>query len=385
MQGQERAFKATLRTAENAARGLREEMVRLKATLQQVRTQCANDVRKRDVQMQRLKSHLTTQQRGTRPPLTSSTISLTPASATSLPGLCRDEGGVPVDSPDYTLTQETTEFLTQLTQNLSDENDNLIGLVRSTLTTLRSLQGLSAPSTHARQQHPGMLADGLESSQDASGSTDAGTNLVRALSTSYDDLAMDMQDLLEHLRTLLTNPSFVPLEEVEVREEEIARLRDGWEKMDARWREAVHMMDGWRKRMARGGKAVNLDELRMGLSLSPVKVDKEADVIEEEADQELSGAGADELAVDTTDSHGTSLGETDEDDEDDVMGVGLRPDGSVLAEADHNARASVEASSQHDARSDQATSEAGRGVKIKSKIPRQVDGPLHRPRLAGQS
>jgi predicted nucleic acid-binding Zn-ribbon protein len=65
-QSQERSARAALRTAESSARSLREEMLRLKTTVQQVRTSCANDVRKRDVQIQRLKSHLTTQQRGNK-------------------------------------------------------------------------------------------------------------------------------------------------------------------------------------------------------------------------------------------------------------------------------------------------------------------------------
>jgi len=92
---------------------------------------------------------------------------------------------------------------------------------------------------------------------------------------AHDVLSSELEEVLSHLRTLLTNPSFVPLEEVEVREEEIIRLRDGWEKMETRWKEAVTMMDGWRKRMARSGQTVNLEELKMGLSLSPLKSGEE--------------------------------------------------------------------------------------------------------------
>jgi hypothetical protein len=78
-----------------------------------------------------------------------------------------------------------------------------------------------------------------------------------------------MDRVLEHLRTLLTNPSFVPLEEVEVRDEEIKRLREGWEKMETRWKQAVTLMDGWHKRIADGGDSVRVraEELRLGLKL----------------------------------------------------------------------------------------------------------------------
>jgi hypothetical protein len=81
------------------------------------------------------------------------------------------------------------------------------------------------------------------------------------------ELSAEMDTVLDHLRTLLTNPSFVPLEEVELRDEEIQRLRENWEKMEVRWKQAVAMMDGWHKRISDGGDSINLDELRKGMSL----------------------------------------------------------------------------------------------------------------------
>ncbi|KAI9848329.1 MAG: hypothetical protein M1837_000593 [Sclerophora amabilis] len=264
--GQERAFKATLRTAENSAKSLREEMHRLRTMLQQVRTQCANDIRKRDVQIQRLKSHLTSQQRGARAPLSNSTIVVTPSgiSSTSVPS--KNEAANPLESSDYSLKQETTEFLTQLSQNLCDENDNLIGLVRASLSTLRTLQGAQSETRQMSQDGP------PGSEEESPAFRNSGTNLMQSLPSSYETLATEMEEVLENLRTILTNPSFVPLEEVEVREDEIIRLREGWEKMEGRWREAVALMDGWRKRMANGGSLVNLEELKLGLELSPVRV-----------------------------------------------------------------------------------------------------------------
>ncbi|OCK86526.1 uncharacterized protein K441DRAFT_701859 [Cenococcum geophilum 1.58] len=214
-QAQERAARAAQRTAEAATRALREEMARLKTTVQQVRAGCANDVRKRDLQIQRLKTHLTGQQRGNRTGL--------------------------------------------LSQSLSDENDNLIGLVRSTLLTLRELQGM--PDRVQRAREEGVLETVVEDSEVVGG-------MLHALPTSYEALATDMDSVLENLKTLLTNPNFVPIDEVELREEEIVRLREGWEKMEARWREAVSMMEGWRKRMVNGGDTINLEELKMGLGLT---------------------------------------------------------------------------------------------------------------------
>ena len=250
---QERAAKEALRTAELRTKGLKEEMARLKGTVAQIRGQCATDIRRRDLEIQRLKKHLEGRRgrdgAGGHFGIVAATLgpSRSPAESQQM------ENAVNIESPEYSLKQETTEFLTQLSQSLSDENDALIGLIRSTLVTLRSLQGLPADphdsrgDEHATTSHeiPAMVAP-----------------------PSYDDLAASVDEVLDHLRGILTNPSFVALEEVEIREDEIIRLRQGWEKMEARWKEAVSLMDGWRKRMIDTGDTINLDDLRLGLDLN---------------------------------------------------------------------------------------------------------------------
>ncbi|OBT60474.1 hypothetical protein VE03_10085 [Pseudogymnoascus sp. 23342-1-I1] len=181
----ERALKAQLRGAEGAARGLREEMGRMRVLVGQARAH------------------------------------------------------------DYDLRQETNEFLTELAKGLSEESENLGMLLRTTVESLKALSGWERE--------------------------EVGGGLVMSVDDSYENVAGEIDSVIEHLRTLLTNPSFVPLEEVEVREDEIIRLREGWERMESRWRDAVRMMDGWRKRMATSGQTVNLEELKAGLELSPVK------------------------------------------------------------------------------------------------------------------
>lgn len=256
-QSRERAARTALRSAEAAAKALREEMARLKATVQQIRTTCANDVRKRDIQIQRLKTHLTAQQRGNKTGLVGASITIIPgvsAAATSNANSHKAAESPDVDDPEYSLRQETTAFLTQLSQSLSDENDNLIGLVRSTLATLRELQGL--PENAGRMALSDIPEDQAQHH-----------NVVQALPASYESLAMDMHNVLENLRNLLTNPNFVSIEEVSAREEEILRLREGFDKIEVRWREAVALMDSWRKRLLNGGDTVNIEELKQGLGL----------------------------------------------------------------------------------------------------------------------
>jgi len=54
------------------------------------------------------------------------------------------------------------------------------------------------------------------------------------LPADVESLSISLEEVLVQLRGLLTNPSFVPLEEVEIRDKEILRLRAAWEKMEAR-------------------------------------------------------------------------------------------------------------------------------------------------------
>ncbi|KAL9132203.1 MAG: hypothetical protein Q9217_000007 [Psora testacea] len=251
---QERSVHATLRRAETRNRALREEMARLKVSVAQVRAQCATDIRRRDGEIQRLKRHLEGRRARDGTSNQIGVVVVTPAMGKMEHGAKTGNGDVDLDSSEYSLKQETTEFLTQLSQGLSDENDALIGLVRGTLATLRSLQGLPADDA----PESGMRGDFGEMSNDK--------GIMTGL-PSYEALAASTDGVLEHLKGLLTNPSFVPLEEVEIREEEIHRLREGWEMMAVRWKEAVALMGGWKKRMLDEGDTINIEDLKVGLKL----------------------------------------------------------------------------------------------------------------------
>lgn len=242
-EGTERAQKQQLRSAEQAAKGLKDEMAKMRILVGQTRASCANEVRKRERVIEGLKKHVG---EGGRARGSGKAVGV--ATITIVAGVGAEENAKPMSVAEagYDLRSETNEFLTELARGLSEENEGLGALIRRTFTTLKELSGWEREG----EQEGGMVVQ-----------TDGG----------LDNVADDMDGVIEHLRTLLTNPSFVPLEEVEVREDEIQRLRDGWEKMEARWREAVQMMDGWRKRMARNGQTVNLDELNEGLKLSPLK------------------------------------------------------------------------------------------------------------------
>jgi len=326
--------------------------------VQQVRSQCANDIRKRDLEIRRLKEHLNGQQRGKREGLGISTIVIKPTPMTAPNKAGEVEGGEDLDSPNYSLRQETTEFLTQLSQGLSDENDNLIGLVRSTLATLRNLQGLSARSNTNSQA---VYQEGSRQAEFTGDDTSEESALL-ALPTSYDTLSADMDVVLEHLRELLTNPSFVPIEEVEVREEEIGRLREGWEKMEGRWRQAVAMMDSWKNRMVNTGDTISLEDLKMGLWLGSgldgaaadpddnlVPVEEDADFSEEDEaqeetpdDEEHVSANNHNFEADTAREHlkrnFNEMSGGDDESEETTSAVAPRQNDAALGEATGNAR-----------------------------------------------
>jgi hypothetical protein len=233
-----------LKSAEQAARGLKEEMARMKILVAQTRAQCANEVRKRERTIEGMKKHVAD---GGRARGTGKTVGVVSINVTA--GIGAESGNVDAlgtEESGYDLRMETNEFLTELARGLSEENEHMGRLVRRTVETLKTLSGYER---EGRQENV----------------------MVVQTENVYETLAAEMDLVIEHVRTLLTNPSFVPLEEVEVREEEIIRLREGWERMESRWGEAVQMMDGWRKRMARSGQAVNLEELKMGLRLSPFR------------------------------------------------------------------------------------------------------------------
>lgn len=281
----ERTLKLQLRSAEAAAKGLKEEMARMRSLVAQTRASCANEVRKRERTIEGLKKHVGEggRARGAGRGVGVATVTVQAGvggGETATTSAAVGEG--------YDLRSETNEFLTELASGLSEDNEKLGALLRRTVDSLKALSGW---------EREGQQED----------------NLIVSTEEGYEAVAAEAGNVIEHLRTLLTNPSFVPLEEVELREEEIFRLREGWERMEARWKDAMKMMDGWRRRMAKTGQTINLEELRMGMSLSPVKEGDEeeghGDTEDLEEDYEEGDTQAD---IDAMDDSQEPLGDLEE-------------------------------------------------------------------------
>lgn len=249
----ERTAKTEVKKVESAMKSLQDQAAKMKSTLALVKTQCANDVRKRDWELERLKMHLQGQQRGRKVGMAAPSITITGAPRKSTVDASVHDLG----DPEYSLRQETTEFLTQLSQGLSDENDSLINLLRGAVGTMRELLGV--PATH---KHPDSAIGSVGSNEDGK----RGPDMLHALPTSYETLAADVESTLAQLKSILTNPNFVSVEEVEVRDEEIVRLREAFEHMAQRWKDVLQMMEGWLKKM-NTGVAINVEDLRQGMGL----------------------------------------------------------------------------------------------------------------------
>lgn len=257
-EAEEAALKAQLKAAETTIHKLKDEAARTKKLVADTRAACANEVRKRDRQIEGLKKAVTDagRARGERKSTGMTTIHV-------VGEVGADEAMVGTASTadeGYSLRQETNGFLAHLAKGLSEENETLLSLIRKTNDSLKDMSGWD------KNEGAAAIGDGH----------------AVALPANPEDMATDIENVLGHLRTMLTNPSFVPLEEVVVREEEIFRLRDGWEKMETRWQEAVHLIDGWRRRMAANGRPVNMEELKMGLRLSPVRVKHVEETVQRE-------------------------------------------------------------------------------------------------------
>ncbi|EWC45796.1 hypothetical protein DRE_05133 [Drechslerella stenobrocha 248] len=229
LQGQERVLNANVRSAEITAKALKDETSRLKVMVQQVRTQCANDIRKRDHQLAKLKDRLLEKSRGGRgnkQPTAFPGVALSGSAAfatTSQQGSYTDAAtsGIPTDQ---TLTEDTTAILTELSQNLADENDTLVSMIQSTVTTLKAISG-------------------MDTDVDPEAELEDGERNVIANDVSHAALSAEVDDVLEHLKEMLTQPNYVPVEDLDMRDREIERLRAQLQGTLEAWKNAIALVD----------------------------------------------------------------------------------------------------------------------------------------------
>ncbi|KAF8428728.1 Afadin and alpha-actinin-binding-domain-containing protein [Tirmania nivea] len=229
LEGQQKAFNSTLRTSEAAAKSLRDETTRLKMVLQQIRSQFAIDIRKRDVQLGKIKEQLLNSRRN---PKNVNTITIT----SIMPPAAADAGPQNACGSDC-MAQDTADALTELTHTLANENDNLVSITRQTLSTLNTIQGIQDDCHFPAEE-------------------ESGTTYLSVCPQSFEALSENLQRSLESLREMINQPNYVAIEElqerekkIEEREKEIARLQARIEVVEEEWRKAIEMVKMWNESM----------------------------------------------------------------------------------------------------------------------------------------
>ena len=259
-QARERALRTSIRQSEAQAKDLKEQTLKMKSTLDQIRAKCLSDVRKRDVELDKLKAHLAGLQRGKKE---SSGMKINVINWE--PEITGKEmrNGQEANGIEGGLEKETNDFLAALVDETGTENVSLRRIVTDTMEILRDLTGLEEVAVNGEGDEED---DGIG----ISGQYRKSRRTV-AEQPSCMALADQMSAILEHCQSILKDPSFVPIEEVQTRDEEIIKLRVGWEKMAIRWKEAVTMMDNWRRRMMESGEGLSTNDfsrLEFGKSIA---------------------------------------------------------------------------------------------------------------------
>jgi len=254
-EAQQRTLKEAARKAELQAKELKEQMLKMKSTLDQVRAKCLGDVRKRDVELEKLKAHLASMQRGKKEAsgMKINAINFQPEAK----GRER-RNGQDINSAGWGLEKETNDFLAALLNETSTENVSLRRIILETMDMLKQLTDLEQACEHIGEEEEdgiGIPGQYRKSRRKAAQATNDPSLIP------VDDLAEQMSLILQHCQSILKDPSFVPLEEVQIRDEEIIKLRAGWEKMASRWKEAVTMMDNWRRQKVEQGDIMSRQDL----------------------------------------------------------------------------------------------------------------------------
>ncbi|KAJ4860282.1 afadin- and alpha -actinin-Binding domain-containing protein [Trichoderma breve] len=338
----EAKLQTQLKSAEAVVKGLKDELAKTKGLVAQVRASCATEIRRRDRQIETLKKQV--------------------GEAGRVRGTRSGSGIVSITDKDYSLRSETNTFLASLAQNLSEENEVLLGVVRQAKDQLQEMSGWSG--------------EGKE-----------GSEVVKP--QGWEEIASELGAVMNHMRNILTNPSFVPIEEVVMREQQIDQLKEAVIKMESRWEDTVQLMDGWRKRMATSGKPIGEEDIMMGLHLSPVRVSGVEETRyaresvlpaveeEEEPEEDLYGYTDDEFSGFSGDGNNGEEENGDDDNNNDDNGD---DDDVVAMECD------TEEPNGHRTETEEAamvTDDMGQSMELESQSEQSQTGPLKNSSSAG--
>jgi hypothetical protein len=213
----------------------KDQHARVAVALQHTKSQSANEIRKRDVQISRLKEQLLDGA------LSSANLGASRRAGHKLSGTMRVHGSgtaaahaMEVDTRAAAQLQaESEQQLRTMVQEVAQENDALAELLQATLASLESLVPMEEQE-------------------------DAAAPLVTTVAQSIIMLEAQLQVRLTALRGMLEMPDYVPLEEVERRDERIATLSARLQQIEMEWSAARSVLKGLTATVLSGGEmAVN--------------------------------------------------------------------------------------------------------------------------------
>lgn len=267
VEGQIRSYKQEIRRCEREVKSLVEQNGRLKSGLDQARAKGISEVQAREVELRKLRDVVAGINRGAKKefdPKNTRLQKLKSGGGKKMQSARdRDRGDLRCAAvEDSVFAQESPEMLTALLNETSTENVALRKILEDSMRFLTNLTDLDSVDSQQQQQTrrdpldefgtaigiPGQYRESHNPLSNHESTTSSETSKCDTL-VPVSALGQEMSKVLQHCRTILKDPSFVPIEEVHIREKEIEKLKVGWEKMADRWREAVGMMGSWRREM----------------------------------------------------------------------------------------------------------------------------------------
>lgn len=207
--------KDDLAKANLESKQLKDSLAKTTAALNHTKIQTANDLRKRDMQIMRMKEHLADGGTVRRSKASSSMTIKTMAGSRSGPPISATYAVYDL-SLQASIAKENDDRLAKLAQEVSKENDQLVELLQATLTSLDSLVEID------EEEHP----------------------LFSSTSQSIIMLEAQLKVRLTALRDILDMPNYVPIAEVELRDDKIRDLQNNLLQIKTEWGAAQHVLKG---------------------------------------------------------------------------------------------------------------------------------------------
>jgi hypothetical protein len=210
-----------------AAEHQREQGVRLKSLIKQIRQQFANELRRRDVQIAKLKERLQDTSRRTR----------------TLTGV---SGTLSKSYNSYSTTalnphDGESEASAAISSELSAMNNALVAENNALLVMLHQIR--DSISSVTDENRTAIISERTASYNDQP--RDVSEVLTRCQSTQ--ELNEEVSDCISYITQALHSPNYVSVTELKDKENEIQRLKDQLLDANTNWQKALSTMEQWKK------------------------------------------------------------------------------------------------------------------------------------------